>query len=145
MARAWVLPLAWFVAMCGSIGGHWSLSGLQVPVRLALVTALAVQVLAVRLHPACRALDPHTCSVGPVPVTALPPRASASGLLRPARRLWGAPRLRRRLNPGPVPPAGALAGARIAGRCRCPDAYTAGQPAGPVPVPGALPSPRTRP
>ncbi|MFT4198058.1 MAG: hypothetical protein QM601_09130 [Pseudoxanthomonas sp.] len=128
VAHAWALHLAWFAAMCGYIGFHWSLSGLKVSMLLTLLTALPVLILTVRLHRACRAVDPRTRSVGLVPVLVTTVLLSPfeSGLILPAKNLWVATALLRRLAPD-------------RGRVHCP------QPAGPAPAPGATPSPGTDP
>lgn len=97
LVRAYVLHVAWFLAMCAFAGWHWSRSGLQMSVLLTLLTVPPVLYFTVRVHKLCRVIDPNARTVGWVPVLIVTCVLSPfeSGLVLPLKNLLACNKLLR--------------------------------------------------
>lgn len=98
LVRAYVLHVAWFVAMCVFVGWRWSEDGLKASVLLTLLTVPPVLYYTVRMHAVCRSIDPAARTVGLVPVivTTFVLSPFESGLILPMKNLLAANKLLKR-------------------------------------------------
>ena len=95
LIRAYVVHVAWFVAMVAFVSLQWAQQGLKASVLLTLLTVPPVLIYTVRVHHLCRAIDPQARTVGwvPVLVTTLALSPFESGLILPGKNLLAANRI----------------------------------------------------
>lgn len=90
LLRAYVVHVGWFASTCAFAATEGSGIGLTTSLLLALITVPPVLLYTVSVHKACRAVDPHSRTVGwkPIIVATILLTPFESGLILPVRNLW---------------------------------------------------------